>query len=144
MQAKPLTGEVGAYNGAMKTGRPSKHPRSDFGQRLHAARESAGLSQAHVANKLGVHQTSYAAWERHPVALRPEQLKALAELCGVTVEHLVGTEETAKRGTGPVGKLRQVFEQASKLPRDQQKHVVRAVEDAIAGCESRRARDAAA
>ncbi|MGH8019377.1 MAG: helix-turn-helix domain-containing protein, partial [Opitutaceae bacterium] len=125
----------------MKTGRPSKHPRSDFGQRLHAAREAAGLSQAHVADKLGVHQTSYAAWERHPVALRPEQLKTLADLCGVTVEHLVGTEETPKRGTGPAGKLRQVFERASKLPRDQQKHVVRAVEDAIAGCEARRGRE---
>ena len=123
----------------MKTGRPSKKPRTDFGNRLHAAREAAGLSQAQVANKLGVHQTSYAAWERHPVALRPEQLKALAESCGVTVEHLLGTEEAPKRGTGPAGKLRQVFERASQLPRDQQKHVVRVVEDALTAYDVRKA-----
>jgi len=130
------------YNSAMQTGRPSKHLRTDFGQRLHVAREAAGLSQAQVADKMGVHQTSYAAWERHPVALRPEQLRALSDLLGVTVEHLVGIEEPPRRGAGPTGKLKQVFERANQLPRDQQKHVIRAIEDAIAGCEARRARAA--
>ena len=127
------------YNSAMQTGRPSKHSRTDFGQRLHVAREVAGLSQAQVADKMGVHQTSYAAWERHPVALRPEQLRSLSDLLGVTVEHLVGTEEQPRRGSGPTGKLKQIFERANQLPRDQQKHVIRAIEDAIAGCEARRA-----
>lgn len=126
----------------MQTGRPSKHSRTDFGQRLHAAREAAGLSQAQVADKMGVHQTSYAAWERHPVSLRPEQLRALSDLLGVTVEHLVGIEDSPRRGTGPTGKLKQAFERANQLPRDQQKHVIRAIEDAIAGCEARRARAA--
>jgi len=123
----------------MKTGRPSKHPRTDFGQRLHAAREAAGLSQAQVADMVGVHQTSYAAWERHPVALRPEQLKTLAESCSVTIEHLLGSDETPKRGNGPAGKLRQVFERASKLPRDQQKHVVRVIEDTLTAYDVRKA-----
>jgi transcriptional regulator with XRE-family HTH domain len=139
MQAIPLTAEVVPYNASVKTGRPSKHPRTDFGQRLHAAREAAGLSQAQVADKLGVHQTSYAAWERHPVALRPEQLRTLAEMCGVTVEHLLGTEETPKRGSGPTGKLRQIFERASKLPRDQQKHILRVLEDTLTAYEVRKA-----
>ena len=127
------------YNGAMKTGRPSKLPRTDFGQRIHTAREAAGLSQAHVAEKLGIHQTSYADWERHPVALRPEQLKALSALLNVTVEELIGIEAAPKRGTGPAGKLRQVFERASKLPRDQQKHVVRVIEDTLTAYEVRKA-----
>ena len=112
----------------MKTGRPSKLPRSDFGARLHAAREAAGLSQAQMAEKLGIHQTSYAAWERHTVALRPEQIKTLADLCGVSVEHLLGTEQTPKRGTGPAGKARVVFESVSKLPRSRQQKILEVVE----------------
>jgi transcriptional regulator with XRE-family HTH domain len=123
----------------MKTGRPSKHPRTPFGQRLLTAREAAGLSQAQVAEKLGLHQTSYADWERHPVALRPEQLKTLAELFGVTVEALLDEQKTTPRGNGPAGKLRQVFERASQLPREQQKHVLRVVEDALTAYEVRKA-----
>ena len=143
MQAFFVTQRADPYNGGIKTGRPSKYPRSPFGERLHAAREAAGLSQAHVADKLGITQTAYAVWERHPVALRPEQIEQVAAILGVTAEQLF-TTATTTRGSGPAGKLRQVFERASKLPRDQQKHVVRAVEDAIAGCESRRGREAAA
>jgi transcriptional regulator with XRE-family HTH domain len=123
----------------MKTGRPSKHPRTPFGQRLLAAREAAGLSQAQAAEKLGIHQTSYADWERHPVALRPEQLKTLAELLGVTVEALLDEQKDVPRGSGPAGKLRQVFERASKLPREQQKHVLRVVEDALTAYQVRKA-----
>lgn len=139
MQAFPLISRGSPYNTGMKTGRPSKHPRTEFGARLHAAREAAGLSQAQAAEKLGIHQTSYADWERHPVALRPEQLKALAELFGVTVEQLLGAEVLPKRGGGPSGKLRRVFERASKLPREQQKHVLRVVEDALTAYEVRKA-----
>jgi hypothetical protein len=36
---------------------------------------------------------------------------------------LVGTPEAGPRGAGPFGKLRQVFESASKLPRHQQAKV---------------------
>jgi transcriptional regulator with XRE-family HTH domain len=128
MQAIPLTPANGTYNAGMKTGRPSKLPRTDFGARLHAAREAAGLSQAQMADKLGIHQTSYAAWERHPVALRPEQLKTLADACGVSVEHLLGTEQTPKRVNGPTGKARAIFENVSKLPRSRQQKILDVVE----------------
>jgi transcriptional regulator with XRE-family HTH domain len=139
MQAKPLTADIVPYTAAVRTGRPSNHPRTDFGQRLHDAREAKGLSQAQMADKLGVHQTSYAAWERHTVALRPEQLKALAGLCSVTVEHLLGTEERPKRGTGPVGKARHVFERVSQLPRATQQRILANVEDALTAYEVRKA-----
>ena len=122
----------------MKTGRPSKAERSPFGARLHTARETAGLSQAQVAAKLGIHQSSYADWERYPVALRPEQLSQLASILGVTPEQLLGSGEP-KRKIGPTGKLRQVFERASQLPRDQQKHVLRMVQDSLTAYETRQA-----
>jgi transcriptional regulator with XRE-family HTH domain len=53
---------------SMKTA-PTK--RSDFGERVRAAREVAGLSQRDVAAQLGISQPSYALWEINHVALRP-------------------------------------------------------------------------
>lgn len=123
-------------------GRPAKTHRTAFGGRLFNARNKAGLSQAQVADKLGITQQSFAGWERRETALKPDQLAQLAEVLGVSIEHLLGLDAEPKRGTGPTGKLRQIFERANQLPRDQQKHIVRTVEDAIFAYEVRRARAA--
>jgi len=123
----------------MKTGRPSKHPRPIFGERLNELREAAGLSQAQVADKIGIAQRTYSHWERRAVALRHDQLEALAAALGITLAELVGAPEAKARGTGPAGKLRQVFERASQLPREQQKHVLRVVEDALTAYQVRKA-----
>jgi transcriptional regulator with XRE-family HTH domain len=139
MQALTLIGQDVPYNAGMNTGRPAKHPRPPFGQRLNDLREQAGLSQAQVAQKLGIAQRTYSQWERRPVALRHDQLEALADALGITLAGLVGTPEAKPRGTGPAGKLRRVFERASQLPREQQKHVLRVVEDALAGYQARKA-----
>ena len=128
MQASFLTPETPRYDGLVQTGRPSKEPRTPFGARLHAAREAAGLTQAQVADKMGVTQTAYGVWERYPVALRPDQIEQLASLVNVTVEYLFGRDSVKARGKGPVGKLRQVFEKASQLPRHQQNKVAEFVE----------------
>ena len=112
-------------------GRPSKHPRTLFGERLLAARQTAGLSQAQVAQQLGITQTSYADWERHPVALRPDQIEQLTKILKVSAEQLYGPA-AKPRGGGPVGKARRLFEEVSQLPRNQQQHVLRVVEDLLA------------
>jgi len=111
----------------MQTGRPSTEPRTEFGQRLHAAREALGLSQAQVAEQLGITQKAYAVWERYPVALRPEQIEKAAAALKVSVDHLFGKAVAKPRG-GPVGKLHRVFEKASRLPRHQQNKVAEFVE----------------
>lgn len=81
----------------MQTGRPAKKERTAFGQRL---REQAGLSQQQLADRIGLTQGVYAYWERHPVALRPDQLLKVAEALNVSVEDLA-TNGKKKRGTGP-------------------------------------------
>lgn len=111
----------------MKTGRPCNQRENPFGARLYAAREALGLSQADVAEQLGVSQASYGAWERHPVALRPKQIEALAKVLDINIEDLFETGEKIRRG-GPVGKARRLFEQVSQLPRSQQLHVLTVVE----------------
>ncbi len=128
MQALSINLLNDRYDEFMQTGRPSRQPRTVFGERLHAVREEAGLSQNQVAQKMGVIQSTYSDWERHPVALRPDQIEKLAKILDVSVEHLFGTDAASLRRGGPTGKARRVFEEVSKLPRQQQQHIIRVVE----------------
>jgi transcriptional regulator with XRE-family HTH domain len=128
MQALSLTTDLQPYTPLVKTGRPATRERTPFGQRLHTLREQAGLSQQQLAERLGLTQRAYAHWERNPVALRPDQLLNLAQTLNVSVDELVGTNGTRKRGSGPTGKMKQLFEAASRLPRSQQQKIAAVLE----------------
>ena len=127
------------YNPAMPGGRPTNKQASPLGSRIAQARQEAGLSQNELAEKLGINRNLIAQWERSAVALKAEQLLALAEKLGVTVDALLGRSETVKRGTGPVGRARHVFERVSKLPRATQQRILANVEDALTAHEVRKA-----
>jgi transcriptional regulator with XRE-family HTH domain len=117
------------YTSSMiKAGRPPKGDPPEFGRRMAEARDRAGLTQAELAKRLGVTQQVVAAWERRNIALRPEQIRTLAEALGTTADFLIGISGTWRGGKGPSGKVRDVFEQVSKLPRRQQQKVVEFVE----------------
>ena len=122
----------------MATGRPSKKQRTPFGERLYVLRQQAGLSQQQLADRLGISQRAYAHWERNPVALRPDQLLGVAEALNVSVEELVGNSASKKRGTGPAGRMRQLFEAASKLPRSKQQKIAAVVEAFIVAQDANR------
>ena len=68
--------------------------------------------------------------ERHPVALRPDQLEQLASALNVSVSDLIGEKEKEekKRGSGPTGRMKQLFEQANDLPRSQQQKIAAVLE----------------
>ena len=114
----------------MKTGRPPKKPRTDFGSRLATIREQKGISQTDLAKAMGVTQCAVAHWERRSISLSPEQVVKLAEALDVTLEELFGVNGSRKR-SGYSGKMRQLFEAASKLPRRQQEKIVEFVEPYI-------------
>jgi transcriptional regulator with XRE-family HTH domain len=131
MQAQSISILRLPYDDGMKTGRPAKTTRADFGARLHAMREAAGLTQQQVAQQLGITQASYALWERRNVALRADQLAKLAETLGVTTDAMiVGAPQSKTRG-GPVGKMRSLFDAASQLPRSQQQRIAGVVADML-------------
>ena len=113
-------------------GRPTNRKRTKFGERLVAAREAAGLSQKDLADKLGISQRALSWWEREPVALKPEQMAALAEALNVSADYLLGRETKKKRGSGPTGRAQKVFEAVSSLPRHQQKKIIDVVESFVA------------
>ncbi len=122
-----VRGIVG-YPLGMTAGRPAKQPRTPFGQRMAQARKQAGLTQAELAARMGVTQPVVAYWEREPVALRVEQLAALADALGVTTDYLAGRSTRPPAPKGPPSKLRVAFEKAKKLPRSQQQHILKVVE----------------
>jgi transcriptional regulator with XRE-family HTH domain len=105
-----------------------KREPSEFGKRIAEARSHAGLTQVELAKRLGVTQQVVAAWERRNVALRAEQIRTLAEALGTTADYLIGIATNWKGTKGPSGKVGQVFEQVSKLPRRHQQKAVEFVE----------------
>ncbi|OQW96206.1 MAG: hypothetical protein BWK77_05895 [Verrucomicrobia bacterium A1] len=113
-------------------GRPTERKRTAFGERLVAAREAAGVSQRELADKLGITQRALCWWERQPVALKPEQMAALTVALGVSADYILGRDGDKKRGTGPTGKAKKVFEAVSRLPRHHREKIVAVVESFVA------------
>ena len=138
MQAYSVSLFSPGYSDDMAMGRPAKTKRTEFGERLVTARQEAGLSQAQVADKLGITQQSYGGWERRETALKPEHLVQLSVILNVTVDYLLGKENGRKRSGGPAGKARQIFERVSQLPRATQQRILANVEDALTAYEVRK------
>ena len=96
-----------------------------LGARIAQLRKDAGLSQQAVADALDLAQQTYANYEvaraRPPVSMLP----ALAELFGVSVDEILGLNKngTGKRGTTPL--LQKQIERLSRLPKAQQKVVLK-------------------
>jgi transcriptional regulator with XRE-family HTH domain len=112
----------------MLRGRPSLTARTAFGQRLRAAREAAGLSQAEVAARLGLKQAAYASWERYPTAVRPEQIEKAAAILKTPVKDFFEKTPRAFRKNGPTGRARRAFEALSEVPRHEQANILDFVE----------------
>lgn len=65
------------------------HDPVELGERLRVARSKAGLKQDGVAQALGVARTTVVAIEKGQRRVRPEELRALSELYGLSVNALL-------------------------------------------------------
>jgi len=95
--------------------------------RLRKLREAAGLSVRELARQLGENHTNVLYWETSGNFPRSDVLLPMANALGVTVEELLG-EDRPRRVLTPGGRLRQLFEAASKLPRSQQEKIIAILE----------------
>jgi len=66
-------------------------------------------------------------WERSGKVIKSEFLLPMAKALGVTVEEVLGEPRPRKTITAG-GKMGQLFEEASKLPRSQQDKVIAVLE----------------
>lgn len=104
----------------------SKASRPPLAVRLATLRKDAGLSQAQLAAKIGVHVSNIAFWELSGTPPRGEVLPALARELGVSVDELLGV--TPQKPAIAKGRLQEAFHAAAKLPRRQQQKIVEVVE----------------
>ena len=97
---------------------------------LRSLREKAGLTLRELARQVGEHPSNLSYWERTGHVPRSDVLLPMARALGVTVEELLG-EERPRHASAPAGKMRQLFEAASRLPRSQQQKVAAVLEPFI-------------
>ena len=95
--------------------------------RLRHLRDKAGISQRELARQIGERQSNIQFWETTGKLPRSDVLTPLAKTLGVTVEELLG-QPKPKRAQPAGGKLGQVFDRVSKLPRRQQQKVIEMAE----------------
>lgn len=112
----------------MPPGRPTTKPQPELGKRIASARQEKGLTQMQLAGLLDTTQRVVTYWERETVALKPDQLIALADALDVSTDYLLGRNVPAQRGAGPKGRAKEIFEAVSKLPRSQQEKVFAVLE----------------
>jgi len=97
---------------------------------LRDLRERAGISVRELARQLDIHHTNIVYWEKTGRVAKVELLPQLAAILGVSVEEVLGHPRPKRSPVAP-GKLGQVFEAASKLPRRQQQKIIEFVEPFI-------------
>src|SRR5215510_13394991 len=83
---------------------------SEMGSRIVALRRKAGLSQAQLAEALGIPQRTLSFYEREagdiPAGLAPSMARAL----GVSADELLGeTDKKRRAGAVPTGRMRRLF-----------------------------------
>jgi len=86
------------------------------------------LSQYELAEMLEVPQSNVAFWEQSKKPPRSDLLPKMADVLGVSIPELLsvnGTTAAVSKSNRPAGKLRQLFNDVSRLPRRSQEHIVR-------------------
>jgi len=95
--------------------------------RLRALREARGISVRELARQIGEESSNVSFWERTGTLPRSNVLIPISKALGVTVEQLLG-EEKPSRVLSPGGRVRQLFEAVSKMPRSKQEMILKMLE----------------
>lgn len=104
----------------------------EFGRRIATLRKQASLTQAQLAEKMGIAQQLIAAYEKGTRRIPLSYLKPLAHCLSVEVEDLLGIEKkNGKRGPTPV--FMKKLEQIQKLPPSKQKFVLDFLDTIVQG-----------
>jgi len=125
--------EITIYNSNVMAGRPATKAAPLFGQRLSALRKAKGLTQRELGEALGTTREMVDYYERRAINPALEVVRGCAKALSVPVIELLGSEDNnnngrKRRGAGPTGKMRRLFEAASKLPRSQQEKLTAVLE----------------
>jgi transcriptional regulator with XRE-family HTH domain len=101
-----------------------------LGLRIAEARKALAMTQAQLADELGVTQQVIASYEVGRRRVQVMLLPRLAHALAIGVEDLIGAEgQPARRGPAP--KLLQQVERIQRLPRSRQRFVMEMIDTAL-------------
>ena len=90
-----------------------------LGQNLQAARKAKGLSQETLAEQIGVSRQALGKWEKDTALPGLDNLQAAAQVLGVSVDTLLGTEAA---GPAPAVTLDAMRDLLAARDAEQRKH----------------------
>ncbi|PNS09856.1 helix-turn-helix domain-containing protein [Solilutibacter silvestris] len=103
-----------------------------LGGRIARIRKEQDITQAELAEMLGISQQTMNSYEtgrrRIPVSLLPDVAKRL----GVAVEALLADDGKAGNKRGPTPKLQQQMDRITQLPRTKQQFVMQVIDSVLA------------
>ncbi len=98
---KPVAPEFRPYSVRVMAGRRPSRGKSVFGKRLAALREERGLTQAALAEQLGVAQQTVGYYESQSPSPTVEFAQQCASALGVAIDDLLDDGSMRKRKPGP-------------------------------------------
>lgn len=105
-----------------------------LGARIAQARKDKGLTQAVLAERLGVPQQTYAHYEVGRARIPASMLPELADMFDLSVDELLTGEPLERRlgKRGPASRLQQQVDAISQLPKAKQRFVVEMLDTVLA------------
>ncbi len=130
MQVETFTNNPNAKNIPYNVGmKKISVTREGVGARLTELRLKVNLSQKELAELVNVPIANIGFWERTNTPPSSKILPRLAEVLGASVEEvLTGNARQTRRNSGRSGRLKETFDDVSKLPRNRQKKILDVVD----------------
>lgn len=100
---------------------------TSIGQRLRDARRRRGLTQAEVAEELGIDQTLVSNYERGVARMHAALVAGFAKVLRVSADEILGLRKPASNGATS-GRLLRRIQRIDKLPVADQKAVLKFLE----------------
>jgi len=102
--------------------------KEEIGQRLRAIRQSHELTQAELADILGVRHTHISGIERGVRGVTVQQLVKLCRAMGVSPADVLGDDRPKQRVTSRNGKIGRRVERIRALPRAKQRVILELID----------------
>jgi len=103
-----------------------------IGARVGQLRKERGVTQAEVAELLGVTQPVVSEYERGSIPLRADQVLALSRLLHVSSDVLLGLKAEAPLASAPDSRLARRLREAQRLPRRDRDALLRTLDAFLA------------
>lgn len=109
-----------------------------IGTRIAHLRKERGLTQVQLAERIGIGQTLITDYERGKLRLHAEMVIRFAMALEVSTDDLLGVQIPAKDAYNPSLRLIRRWQKIEKLPKFQQKILLKTIDNFLEGAEKKR------